>query len=161
MIESTPNESSDIFKYVKGPRKNIETKPLVEEENISKDLKPGDSFTFDGRKFVVERVGDGTELARGFGFNLRRHVPVYFIDGSIVEHAWGAYHNVADVVFMYKGSHDDQSTLRHELVHAIERSQEPTQELLSLFEKAKSVITENSFGHGMVSWNFKKTFMSL
>lgn len=131
---------------------------IVEQEtkdtDMWKNLKVGNRFLIEDKEYTIERVESATDMALEYGLKINRYVPVYFIDG-VVPRAHGSYYPEADMVLIYKNM-TDPTTLKHEFVHAIEYHTEPTPELLALFEKSKSVITEDSFQHGFYPWNFKK-----
>jgi hypothetical protein len=133
---------------------------LSKSENIPdkevdwKNLKVGDKFLIENKEYAIERVESATDMALEYGLKINRYVPVYFIDG-IVPRAHGSYYPEVDIVLIYKNM-TDLSTLKHEFIHVIEYYQEPTPSLLDLYNKAKEIITENSFNHGLFRFNFMK-----
>lgn len=126
------------------------------EEMGFKDLKVGDSFFIDDKEYTIERVESATEMAIQYGLRVDRHVPVYFLNEAAVNNAHGAYDTENDIVLIYKNM-TDPKTLEHEFVHVVEYHQESTPELLSLYDRVRETITENSFDHGFVRFNFRKS----
>lgn len=107
---------------------------------------------------TIHDVESAMHKAKKLGINLLRDIPVYYVKEV---HATGERDamyiltNEGEYVLMYPVATDFE--LRHELIHAIECTQEPTQELLELYEKVKQVIWESSFTDADGEWfNFKK-----
>ena len=120
-----------------------------------RDLKIGEVVKIDDSEYHINEVVEGADLAEKFGYKLNRRVPVYFLDGSS-DRAQGGYHPEADIILIFKNM-VDQSTIEHEVIHAIEYHIEPTPGLSALYEKAKEIITEDSFKGGFVSNNFRES----
>lgn len=133
------------------PDQNLNSKPSW--------LKPGETIkiTEEG-EFEIVKVAGSIELGKELGLNITRDVPVYFLKG-ISPARQGAYHPKADLVLMFENN-TEEHTLKHELVHVVEYHQEPTPELLALYERVKTIITEDTFlksnQSGFVSFNFSK-----
>jgi hypothetical protein len=121
-----------------------------------KVLSVGDPVTFTGEKeeYMVEKVEMASEVGKQFGLNITRAIPVYYLKGMRAG-SQGAYHPESDSIFMFENN-TDEDTLEHELVHAIEWAKEKTPDLLALFEKAKSTISESSFTGEWFDFRFNK-----
>ena len=117
------------------------------------EVHAGENIVIGEQKFVVEKVSDGRKLAEEFGLTLSRYVPVYYLDG-ISPRREGAYHPKLDCILVFKNTEKD--ILKHEIIHAIEFPQEKSPGLLSLYERAKAIINEDSFSGNLVSFNFRK-----
>lgn len=123
---------------------------------LDRNLQPGEILRIGDTEYSIERVEDGAKLAATFSLVINRHVPVYYLDGYSSFGAQGGYHPEADLVVIFKNM-TDETTLEHELVHAVEYHTEPTEGLLALYEKAKQKITEESFAEsGFFDFNFMK-----
>ncbi len=60
-----------------------------------------------------------------------------------------------DYIAMFTLSRDDN--LRHKLIHSVELSYEPTQELLDFYKKVKDTVSESSFTEADgETYNFSK-----
>lgn len=123
-------------------------------ENIN--VSSNEVLNINGIEHEVIRVEKASELGKNFGLKISREVPVYFLKGIPERSMQGGYHPEGDFIVIFEENNTDRDTLEHELVHAIEYHVEPTQELLSLYEKAKQIITEESFEGNLISFNFMK-----
>lgn len=127
------------------------TKDLIDTQDFS--LKKGDSIQIGERNYRISKVAPANEVGKELGLQVRRQVPVYYLDGpSGISR--GAYHPERDMILVFRQT--DTETLRHELIHAIEYHQEKTQSLVRLYERALLKITEDSFEDGFITFNFKK-----
>jgi hypothetical protein len=133
--------------------------PQVLGNEIAPDreiLSVGDPVTFTGekREYIVEKVEMASEVGKRFNLHIPRQIPVYFLKG-MRPGSQGAYHPESDSIFIFENN-TDEDTLEHELVHAIEWAKEKTPDLLALFEKVKSTISESSFPGEWFDFRFKK-----
>ncbi|MBP7966837.1 hypothetical protein KAZ66_01055 [Candidatus Woesebacteria bacterium] len=120
----------------------------------AKILSAGHTFTITGENtsYKIEKVEMASDVAKQFGLKINRVVPIYWVKGMSPGRQ-GGYHPKTDSVFMFENN-TDETTLEHELVHAIEFHTPATPELISLWEKAKEVISESSFSGNFVTFNF-------
>ncbi|MBU0613884.1 hypothetical protein KJ766_01195 [Patescibacteria group bacterium] len=116
-------------------------------------LEIGDTISIEDREHKIERVSLANELGEKFGLAISRDVPIYWLSNS-GGRAKGAYVPSKNIVLFFENT--DEETQNHELTHAVEYHQEPTLELLTLYDRVKNLITEDSFEGGFVSLNFKK-----
>ena len=109
----------------------------------------GHTFTIEGEEtsYTVEKVEMASEVGQQFGLKINSEVPIYWIKGMSPGRQ-GGYHPQTNAVYMFENNTDD-TTLEHELVHVVEYHISPTPELVSLWERAKEVITESSFSGGV------------
>jgi hypothetical protein len=120
----------------------------------------GHPITFRGEsnEYTVEKVEMAQDVGKRFGLNITRPVPIYWLKGFSPGRQ-GGYHMSTDSVFMFENN-TDEHTLEHELVHVVEYNLEKSSPLVSLYEKAKSIITEEDFlsldFNGIVTWNFTR-----
>src|SRR5690606_6574199 len=92
------------------------------------------------------------EVGQQFGLKIDREVPIYWVKG--MSHGrQGGYHPQTDAVYIFENN-TDETTLEHELIHVIEYHIPPTQQLISLWKKAKETITESSFSGNFYPFNF-------
>lgn len=133
---------------------NTEQLPKIVTIETFRDLNVGEKFLMNEKEYSVERIEKAGELGLKFGLKIDRDVPVYYLKGTSSK-AQGGYQPVADVVVIFENN-TDSTTLEHELIHAVEYKIEPTPGLLALWDKAKQVITEQSFDGHFFTFNFKK-----
>src|SRR5680860_81550 len=126
------------------------------QESKRQIFSVGHTFTIEGEDtaYTVEKVEMASEVGQRFGLKINREVPVYWVKGMSPGRQ-GGYHPETDAVYMFENNTDD-TTLEHELVHVVEYYIPPTPELISLWEKAKEVITESSFSGGFFPFNFMR-----
>lgn len=123
-------------------------------EQVSKAvLRIGDSVQIGEKAYEITKVISASDLGRGLGIHIARSVPVYYLNGTSAQ-SRGAYHPEQDIVLVFTNT--DEETLRHELTHVVEYHQEKSPELLEFYERAKRLVTEDSFEEGFASFNFMK-----
>lgn len=136
---------------------NFKDTPNIEAREI---FPVGHPITFRGEsnEYTVEKIEMAQDVGKRFGLNITRQVPVYWLKG-FSSGRQGGYHMSTDSVFMFENN-TDLHTLEHELVHVVEYNLEKSPELISLYEKAKSIITTEDFlsldFDGYVTWNFTR-----
>lgn len=91
---------------------------------------------------TILKVGSSLQEAGRLGIAVQSDIPIYYLDKDLPFMDAGIGHG-GDHIVMFPIS-DDQN-LRHELIHSVELSHAPTQDLLDLYEKVKQVIQEDSF----------------
>ncbi len=123
------------------------------EQSSKPALRVGDSVQIGESAYEITKVTSATDLGGELGIRIARPVPVYYLNGVSAQ-SRGAYHPERDIVLVFANT--DEETLRHELTHVVEYFQEKTSELLDLYERAKRLITEDSFEEGFASFNFIK-----
>ncbi len=126
-----------------------------EDVQALKGLNVGEKFIMFDIEYEVEKIEDGSQVGTTFGLKIDRYVPIYYLKGRSFRKSQGGYQADADVVVMFENN-TDPTTLEHELTHAVEYKIDPTPQLLDLYEKAKQVITEESFDDNFVTFNFMK-----
>lgn len=123
-------------------------------EQVSKpELRIGDSVQIGEKAYKIMKVISAADLGMDLGMRIARSIPVYYLDGASAQ-SRGAYHPEQDIVLVFTNT--DEETLRHELSHVVEYHQEKSPELLEFYERAKRLITEDSFEEGFTSFNFMK-----
>lgn len=116
-------------------------------------LKPGETIYIEQEKeYVIKKVDSARDVGKQFGLIIKRNVPIYYLDG--VSNRQAAYYPEASIILMFNNSHE--LSLKHELIHVVENSQEKKPSLVAFYEKVKQIITENSFTGGFVTFNFNK-----
>jgi hypothetical protein len=126
----------------------MESNPTLETfEQKIEAKKVGDTiaiFNPKGEKLTLTilRLGSSAQESGRLGIAVRTDIPIYYLDKDLPFMDAGIGHG-GDHIVMFPSS-DDQN-LRHELIHSVELSHVPTQELLDLYEKVKRVISEDSF----------------
>lgn len=121
--------------------------------------KVGDSvaiFSPNGEKqtLTILRLGSSSQEAIRLGISLRKDISIYYLDRDLSFMDAGIGHGGSHIV-MFPSSSDQN--LRHELIHAVELSHNPTQELLDFYQRVKMSISENSFSDtDGVTYNFSK-----
>ena len=145
--------------------KEKDTLGVVSNEGISFPeswKKAGDTVSIigpDGAVAVVcriDRVESGRAFARERGLNLTRDIPIYFLDRPFKRGISGAYSEEGDRIYLLTARISDERTIRHEIVHAIEKKQEISEELLAYFERVKALYPEGIEHNGGAIFNFKK-----
>jgi hypothetical protein len=140
MIERSPQGESE--------------KPLPRPvREIKQFLSEGESMKINDTGFRILEVRPASDVAEEFGLSIRRQVPVYYLEG-VSPGREGAYHPELDCILIFANARED--TLRHELIHAIEFPQEKRPGLLALYERARRLLSEDSFTEGGTSFNFRK-----
>ena len=136
---------------------SIEYRPETTPSLVLRNLRVGESIILNGAEHSVERIESGSEIGKQFGLQINRDVPVYYLSGMSADgQGQGGYQPDADVVVIYENN-IDPTTLEHELIHAVEFKYQPTAGLLALYQKAKNIITEQSFHEdGIYNFNFMK-----
>lgn len=122
-----------------GPAKTVETK--VEAKKV------GDTVVIFGPKgekynLTITAVESSEAEASRLGIAVTKDIPIYHLDKNVPFMDAGIGHG-ADHIVMFPISRDHD--LRHELIHSVELSCQPTQELLDFYEKVKGIISESSF----------------
>lgn len=107
----------------------------------------------DNKSFSVLRTSDSKIEWERFGLNIKRNIPVYFLQWRSSQRK-GGYDHENDIIILFENVGD--YVLKHELVHSIEMKQSISEELNSFYEKSKKVITEDSFSDGYFTFNFMK-----
>ena len=126
--------------------------------------KVGDTvaiFNSKGEKITLTilKVSSSLQEAERLGIAVPSNIPIYYLDKDLPFMDAGIGH-AGNHIVMFPIS-DDQS-LRHELIHSVELSHEPTQELLDLYEKVKQVVKEDSFRDtDGETYNFSKYYVLL
>lgn len=116
-------------------------------------LKPGQVIHIENEKdFVIKDVVSAVSAGEKLGLKIKRNIPIYYLDG--ISNRQAAYHPETDVVLMFNNSHE--VSLKHELIHVVENSQEKTASLVAFYERVKQTITESSFTGGFFTFNFNK-----
>jgi hypothetical protein len=116
-------------------------------------LEAGDSITIGESEHKIERVSLAKELGKQFGLDIADNVPIYWLSNS-GGRAKGAYIPSENTILFFDNT--DEETQHHELTHAVEYHQIATPELLALYNRVRTTITEDSFEDGCASFNFMK-----
>jgi hypothetical protein len=124
-----------------------------EGEERHRFLNIGDTISIGDKEHVIEKVAAARELGAEFGLDIPDDIPIYWLAdvGGVRK---GAFVPEANIVLFFENT--DRETQHHELTHAVEYFQEMTLELIALYERVKGLVTEDSFGGGLVSFNFMK-----
>ncbi len=133
---------------------NSEPLPKIITIETLRNLNVGEKFLMNGNEYSVEKIEKAAEVGLQFGLRIDRDVPIYYLKGTSPK-AQGGYQLQADVVVLFENN-TDLTTLEHELIHVVEYKVEPTPGLLALWDKAKQVITEESFDGDFFTFNFMK-----
>lgn len=139
-----------VFREGEKSGRNIEV-----DEKVVIFLEVGDTVTIGIHEHRIEKVSLARDLGKKFGLVIPDDVPIYWLS-NVGAGRKGAYVPERNIVLFFDNT--DEETQHHELTHAIEYHQEPTPELLALYDRAKEAITEDSFIGGFVSFNFMKNF---
>ena len=127
--------------------------PVETKENTW--LTPGGFVSFEEggilKRVEILSVLSAQDLAITFGINLQRNIPVYVLKAPLGR-SNGAYSLEHDAVFFYP--HTTEIVKKHELVHAVERPQMPTEDLKSFFTTVKAMYLEGLEMDGGVLNNF-------
>lgn len=103
---------------------------------------------------TILKVGSSLQEAGRLGIAIPSDIPIYYLDKNLPFMDAGICHEGGYVV-MFPISNDHN--LRHELIHFVELSHTPTQELLDLYKKVKQAIQEDSFHNtDGETYNFSK-----
>lgn len=136
-------------------KSNIESlKPS--QETKREILTVGHTFTINGEEttYLIERVEMASDVAKQFGLKIKREVPIYWVKGMSPKRQ-GGYHPGDDAIYIFENN-TDKTTLEHELVHVVEYHVPATTQLISLWERAKKIISENSFPGDFFAFNFMR-----
>jgi hypothetical protein len=123
---------------------NSKQEPLVQKIEAK---KVGDTIAIFSPKgerlsLTILKVGSSLQEADRLGIAVPSDIPIYYLDKDLPFMDAGIGHG-GDHIVMFPIS--DDYDLRHELIHSVELSHTPTQELLDLYEKVKQVVQEGSF----------------
>jgi hypothetical protein len=129
---------------------------VLNQEPKREIFSVGHTFTIEGddTNYIVEKVEMASEVGQQFGLKINREVPIYWVKG-VSPGKQGGYHPETDAVYIFENN-TDETTLEHELVHVVEYRVEPTPQLISLYERAKKIITEDSFSGGVFAFIFMR-----
>jgi hypothetical protein len=116
-------------------------------------LKTGDQIEIGTEKYSIENVTRASDLGEEFDLELSKDVPIYWLS-DVGTHQKGAYVPSENIVLFFTNT--DRETQHHELTHVVEFFKEKSPELEALYEKVKSVITDQSFEGEFTTYNFKK-----
>lgn len=131
--------------------REMDPRPEVQEEKNG-FLEVGDTVTIGNREHRIERVTLAKDLGKKFDLVVSGDIPIYWLS-NVGERRKGAYVPEQNIVLFFDNT--DEETQNHELTHAVEYHQKPTPELLALYERVRTTITEDSF-EGFASFNFMK-----
>ncbi len=121
----------------------------TEEKNRISDILNINIFD---KQFDIIKKSDSKIEWQKFWLNISNPIPIYFLKwGSPIK---GWYHHELNLILIFENWLD--YTIHHEILHSIEHAQEKTIELINLYNKAKEIITEDSFKDWFYAWNFKK-----
>ena len=127
-------------------------------------MKVGDNIEFQGdsedatQSIEIIGVCNARVLARGYGLNLTRDIPVYQLKRN-PHNARGSYSFENDFILFYPNT--NEKVRKHEIVHAIEMSQVVSSELEDFFRRVIDLFPEGIEFNGAGIFNFKKNVHEL
>lgn len=115
-------------------------------------LKQSDTIQIGDKILTISEVTNSRDLAEKYNISTLRNVPVIFVNESIGNRL-GGYDKSKDVIILPKSA--DAKVVKHEIIHSEEYLRDNS-DLVDLYNKVKSIITEDSFEDSVVSFNFNK-----
>lgn len=111
----------------------------------------GGEVFIDDKSYTIKEKMSSKREAEKFGIRTEIDLPILSLDG--VSNRQAAYHHELGVIFIFNNTLP--YSIHHEIIHSIEYSQEITEPLQAVYEKALDKINEDSFG-SFKSFNFRK-----
>ena len=110
-------------------------------------------FSIDWIEYKTKKISNSVEEGKKLWLNIKSSVPIYYLEWNWWLRKW-AYVREKDIILMFDNT--DEITLKHEIIHSIEYNKSISNELYNFYEIVKNKVSEESFGEGIVSFNFMK-----
>jgi len=127
--------------------------------SVENEYEIGQVVVIENREYRITDIKQSREFAKKFNLPIHLNVPIIYLEGESPDRK-GGYHKRLKIILMQNNAifsdsqHD--SVLKHEIVHSIENDQTKSEDLEAVYEKAKEVITEDSFDGYFITFNFNK-----